>query len=212
MHYYLALLPSFSVLLACFLYLVQEWWGRAASRRVSPVIKAGGMAVAVLIGSVTVGRIAYRDLVRTEAALIAPRPNTLEPVMSYLDRTILPGDELLIWGAEAGANFATGHDAPTRFVYQYPLFMPGYTSEELVAKFFGEVAGNPPPVIIDAAVTAHGGIPTFESVWNGEWRGEAHDSVLEPAVVAGLREWANWVRENYIEDGTIGDWTMYLKK
>jgi hypothetical protein len=211
MYYYLALLPTFSVLLASLLYLVQEGWRLVVRRPAQGVLSAGGVAIAVLIGSLTVGRIAYRDIVRTGVALAAPRPNTLEPVMNYLDRTTAPDDAVLIWGAEAGANFVSGHDAPTRFVHQYFLFMPGYVTEEMISEFSREVVDNPPQVIIDAAVTAPGGIPTLQSMWSGEWRGEAHDTVLEPAVVERLREWADWVRDNYTEDGTIGEWTMYVR-
>ena len=211
MYYYLALLPTFSVLLASLLYVVQEGWGLVVSRPAQGVLSAGGVAIAVLIGSLTVGRIAYRDIVRTGVALAAPRPNTLEPVMNYLDRTTAPDDTVLIWGAEAGANFVSGHDAPTRFVHQYFLFMPGFVTEEMIGGFSREVLDNPPAVIIDAVVTAPGGIPTLQSMWSGEWRGEAHDTVLEPAVVERLREWADWVRDNYTEDGTIGEWTMYVR-
>lgn len=212
MHYYLALLPCFSVLLAGFLYLVQEWFDRAAGRWGAPQFKAAGVVLAVVFGTFSTGRIAFRDLVRTQAALETPRANTLEPVISYLDRMVQPSDKILIWGAEAGANFVTGHDAPTRFVYQYPLFMPGYTTRSLISTLLEEVAAKPPPVIIDAAVIAQGGIPSFKSVWTGEWRGEAHDAILEPGVVEGVREWADWVRNNYVEDVTIGDWTMYVKR
>jgi len=211
MYYYLALLPTFSVLLASLLYLVQEGWGRVVHRPGRGVLSAGGVAIAVLIGSLTIGRIAYRDIVRTGVALAAPRPNTLEPVMNYLDRTTVPNDTVLIWGAEAGVNFVSGHDAPTRFVHQYFLFMPGFVTEEMVREFSREVVEDPPQVIIDAVVTAPGGFPTLQSMWSGEWRGKAHDTVLEPAVVERLREWADWVRDNYAEDGTIGEWTLYVR-
>jgi len=211
MYYYLALLPTFSVLLASLLFLVEEGWKWVVRRPAQAVLSAGGVAIAVLIGSLTIGRIAYRDILRTGAALAGPRPNTIEPVMNYLDRATAPGDTVLVWGAEAGVNFVSGHDAPTRYVHQYFLFMPGYVTEGMVSEFFREVVDNPPPVIIDAVVTAPGGFPTLQSMWSGEWRGEAHDTALEPAVVERLREWADWVRDNYTEDGTIGEWTMYVK-
>jgi hypothetical protein len=211
MYYYLVLLPTFSVLLASLLYLVQEGWRQMVRPPAQGVLAAGGVAIAVLIGSLSVGRIAYRDVVRTGAALAAPRLDTLEPVMNYLDRTTAPNDALLIWGAEAGANFVSGHDAPTRFVHQYFLFMPGFVTPEMISEFSGEVVGHPPRVIIDAAVTVPGGIPTLQSIWSGEWRGEAHDVLLEPAVVERWREWADWVRDNYREDGTIGEWKLYIR-
>ncbi len=191
---------------------VQELSDRAAERWGAPQLKVAGVFLAVVLGTATAGRIAFRDLVRTGVALESPRPNTLGPVISYLDRTIEPSDKILIWGAEAGANFVTGHDAPTRFVYQYPLFMPGYTTRALIVTFLREVAADPPPVIIDASVDAQGGIPPFMSVWTGKWRGEAHDAILEPDVVEGVLQWTDWVRDNYVEDVTIGNWTMYVKR
>ncbi len=211
MYYYLALLPTFSVLLAGLLHLVQEGWGRLVRPPASAVLAAGGAVIAVLIGTLTVGRIAYRDAVRTGMALAAPRPDTLEPVMSYLDRNAAPGDTLLIWGAEAGVNFVSGHDAPTRYAHQYFLFMPGYVTADMISEFSQEVAENPPPVIIDASATVPGGIPTLQNMWSGEWRGEVHGTQLDPAVVEGWRAWADWVQGHYTEDGTLGEWTVYVR-
>jgi hypothetical protein len=35
-------------------------------------------------------------------------------------------DHILVWGAETSIHFVSGRPSPTRFVYQYPLYTPGY--------------------------------------------------------------------------------------
>jgi hypothetical protein len=58
-------------------------------------------------------------------------------------------DPLLFWGAETAYNFLLKRPAPTRFVYQYPLWNVHYVKPEMVAAFTRDLIRNPPVLIID---------------------------------------------------------------
>lgn len=59
-------------------------------------------------------------------------------------------DSILIWGAETAVNFYTKRTSPTRYVYQYPLTSPGYTSRTQVIEFLSDLKENSPELIIDS--------------------------------------------------------------
>ncbi len=65
---------------------------------------------------------------------------------------------LLFWGAQTSINYMTGVDAPTRFVYLYPLMYPDYAAPDLVRQFTLQVSASL-PVIVDASAGDAGIIP-----------------------------------------------------
>ena len=59
-------------------------------------------------------------------------------------------DPVLIWGAETMINFYTKRTSPTRYVYQYGLVAPGYTTEEKVVEFLDDLLKTQPVVLVDS--------------------------------------------------------------
>jgi len=62
------------------------------------------------------------------------------------------GDRVLVWGNEVWINFFSRRTAPTKYAYQYPLFMPGYTDGEKVRAFLRELETRPPALIVEPTV------------------------------------------------------------
>ncbi len=58
-------------------------------------------------------------------------------------------DSILMWGAESDINFETRRASPSKFVYQYPLYMNGFTDKQLIENFLTEIIQNRPALIID---------------------------------------------------------------
>jgi len=73
-----------------------------------------------------------------------------EGVIKYVSANSEPDDTLLTWGAETMINFYTKRVAPTRYVYQYPLVTPGYTTEAMVLEFLDDLLTRPPTMLIDS--------------------------------------------------------------
>ncbi len=76
---------------------------------------------------------------------------TYELVNDYISRTTRPGDTVLVWGALPVFNVLSSRHAPTRYIYQYPLYTPGYQRAELVTQFITDLNARRPVLIIDAS-------------------------------------------------------------
>ncbi|WP_177225906.1 ArnT family glycosyltransferase [Arsenicibacter rosenii] len=79
------------------------------------------------------------------------REQMAEAILQYT----APEEYFLEWGIPDGMNFLTDRKAPTRFIYQWALDTPGYTSPALVDLFVDEVMRNPPVIIMDSSLSEH---------------------------------------------------------
>jgi len=70
-------------------------------------------------------------------------------IVARIQSMTKPGDTVLVWGAESAINYFSGRASPTRYVYQYPLYTNGYTSEEIILEFLDSIIKNRPKLIID---------------------------------------------------------------
>lgn len=70
-------------------------------------------------------------------------------VARFVAETTEPDEMVLFWGAETTSNFVAQRRSPTRFVYQNPLYIQGYTNEKLIEEFLQDILRNQPRYIID---------------------------------------------------------------
>ena len=73
-------------------------------------------------------------------------------IVNYVADQTEPGDKVLVWGNDLWINFDAGRESPTRYGYQYPLFMTGYTDREKVAEFLTDLKNDPPKLIVEPVV------------------------------------------------------------
>jgi hypothetical protein len=144
--------------------------------------------------------------------LIATRNDSrvaaLEQAAAYVDGHTTSGDAVLLWGATAGVNFATGRPSPTRYVYQYPFLIPGYQRPSMIAEFVDDLRRNKPALIIDAArETGSGGTPPLGSEERRAWQGANGPS----PIVESMNPVFALVSEDYTLVGTTGPqgWPVY---
>jgi hypothetical protein len=161
-HYYITWLPVFALVMAFSLYKL----GAGARRRdpAAPEERAAWAMVYVLAAGLVLvvgGGLALRG--SSEAG--AP---TRAAAVTYLAHDSAPGEPVLLWGAEAGVNFVAGHPAPTRFVYQYPLFTQGYGTPAIVDEFVRDLAAHPPRWIFDTSPT-DGFVPPLDAPARAAW-------------------------------------------
>ncbi len=151
-HYYLAWLPALAILCA---YFIAQLWNRIESQPgEGSTLSADLMAVLLAIGIVAAPVI-------TIAYHIYNRPSTntdFAEVIDVVDQQTSKDDTLLVWGAEAEINYLTGVPSPTRYVYQFPLFLPQYESAAHFGEFLSDLEKNPPKLIADISSDS-GGVP-----------------------------------------------------
>lgn len=113
-------------------------------------------------------------------------------LIEYVQIVTAPDDLVLLWGAQAEVNFFAKRKSPTRFVYQYPLYIQGYTSEEKILEFLESVVETKPILIIDTK-------NPFTPLYDFPIRTRNIDTHLE------------WLKSNYQIVKAIDTWVIYKR-
>jgi hypothetical protein len=72
----------------------------------------------------------------------------INPIVDYVTVNTEPGERVLVWGNDVWINYLADRQSPTRYIYQYPLFMPGYTDGKKVSEFLEDIRTDPPSLIV----------------------------------------------------------------
>ena len=142
LHYYLTPLPVMSILagtLAYTLPILIEKIPKLDAQKIQRWVP-GIVLAAVLAGQIGQGTY-YPSYVR------ALRDNDYAPVIEYVSKNTQEGDQVLFIGAESVVNFLSRREAPTRYVYQYPLALLG--RRPMFEEYFHQILENKPVLIID---------------------------------------------------------------
>jgi len=73
-------------------------------------------------------------------------------VARYVNANTTDRDTVLVWGNDVWINFLSDRQAPTKYAYQYPLFLEGYTSDAKVETFLTQLQSHPPVFIVEPLV------------------------------------------------------------
>ena len=142
LHYYLTPLPVMAILAGTLGFTVPFLIGKIpqfGSQKMQRWIP-GVVLVAALLGQI--GQVTYYpSYVRVLS------DNDYAPVIDYVSRNTKEGDQVLLIGAESVVNFLARRQAPTRYVYQYPLALLG--RRPMFEEYFKQILENKPVLIID---------------------------------------------------------------
>jgi hypothetical protein len=142
LHYYLTPLPVMAILAGTLAYTVPFLVGKIPqidSQKVQRWVP-GVVLAAILLGQI--GQVTYYpSYVRVLS------DNDYFPVIDYVSKNTREGDQVLLIGAESIVNFLSRREAPTRYVYQYPLALLG--RRPMFEEYFNQILENKPVLIID---------------------------------------------------------------
>jgi hypothetical protein len=144
--------------------------------------------VIVMLGQIGQVR-SYPDYVR------GLRDNDYTPVIEYILENTRATDQVLIIGAESVVNFLARREAPTRYVYQYPLALLG--RRPMFEEYFDQILSNPPTLIIDT-----------------RGRTRLDEKLYTPLQKRSqiVREGVKYLGENYEQVAQFGEWFVYKIK
>jgi hypothetical protein len=179
-HYYVTLLPVFSIFSALAVHTLLLG---VTHIRQGKAIQAAFIVALLGIFSLTQLR-HYRNTFTTYGRVGHP------DVIAYVERNTSNDDTVLLWGAETAVNFFTERRSPTKYVYQYPLYTEGYTNDQRVEAFLEDILKNKPRLIIDAQDAT---MPFLSF----------------PTSSPRSRNLASQVRDSYETSGTINSWIIY---
>jgi hypothetical protein len=187
LHYYLTPLPIIAVLSGILVYVLSMILNKFES--LSPLGIKNWIAVLALIGVLFLqgGQIQnYPDYVVNVA------DNSYSQIIGYVTDHTNPDDKVLILGAESVVNFMARREAPTRYVYQYPLQLLG--SRGMFEEYFQQILKNKPVLIIDA--------PGSNKLDDNLYKSLQLRSVV-------VQNGVQYLLQNYRRVATFGDWVVY---
>lgn len=213
-HYFMALLPSLTLLIAFLIHSISNLFDPLLGRTFR-----WAWLVVILIAVFWPG-------IYETADRIGPRGDRqLEAVIRYVEEHTAPEDYVLQWGIVPQINLLTGRDAPSRYFFPDPLFVNGYSGREQTEELLGDLQENPPVLIVDQ------GIPRLPLLMPSA--GETCAAVKDPQkyidfsaywkerviydmpdMPEGMDAVYYWVCQNYIPVGPVGElgWQVYRLK
>jgi len=126
-------------------------------------------------------------------------------VVQYIEDVTEPGDTVLVWGNYVWINFLADRASPTQYSYQFPLFMPGYATENRVLNFLAGLQSAPPILIVEPQVDTAEMLPL-----NPELRAAA--TLAQVEMPAGMPLVFEYVNENYCIVKEFHDTIIYRLK
>jgi hypothetical protein len=179
-HYYSVMAPGLAMSAALGLLLLRSVAQGAApgTVRLLKPISTLGLCVVIAAGAYLTSQ---RQTRRSRLALT-----------DYLTSHSGPDDPVLLWGGETVYNFLSARASPTRFVYQYPLYEPGYATTGMHQEFLDDLTRRPPRLIVDTNE------PTMLFL---------HLPLAPPAMQRRLDS----VRAAYRQVAVVDGWTVYAR-
>ncbi len=205
-HYYIAWLPILALLAGWFAHALSTGvprdpisvfkLGRVAPSRVWVV------ALALAMSSIPAQKLLFQVVGKGDS-----RDSTRSQVVRYIKDATNEDDYVLMWGYESAINFASHRVSPTRFVHQYPLYLRGYQTTEMIREFLRHIMANNPTVIIDSS-PGNEVVPPIDSVQRQKWL-SGSDSY---AVLPEMDEVFDYISSNYELGGVVGpgQWPVYV--
>jgi len=205
--YFLGCLPTLGVLAAIAASAVRPALERASGglRLPARTVVLGTFAVVAVLSASAIPTLATfrRGLGPNEQERTRPVATT------YVVEHTASTDHVLFWGGEGGLNFTTGRRAPTRYAYQYALYMRNYQSPAKVDELLAALQRDPPALIVDAS-PATIDVPPLDRAAREGW------TLLEPkyAILPEMDRLFSWIETNYVRVDEVGymRWPIYAPR
>ena len=126
----------------------------------------------------------------------------------YVINHTRPDDYVLVWGSEASVHFLARRRTPGRFLYQYPLYMIGYSKPVLIDELLTDIATYKPKLIIDSQNCESPLTPSFAKRCDESGRMQRY-GISYPPDISRINE---YIASNYELAGSIGpqEWPVYI--
>jgi hypothetical protein len=205
--YFLGCLPTLGVLAAIAASAVRPALERVSARLRTPartIVVGTFVLVAVLSAS------AIPTLAEFRRGLGPNDQERTRPVATtYVVEHTASADHVLFWGGEGGLNFTTDRRAPTRYAYQYALYMRNYQSPAKVDELLTALQRDPPALIVDAS-PATLDVPPLDRAAREAW------TLREPKyeILPEMDRLFAWIDAHYVRVDEVGflRWPIYAPR
>ena len=189
LHYYLTPLPVMAILAGALAYTIPflvETLRRESSLNIQR------WAPGVVLAAILLGQ--YGQVTYYPSYVQVLSDNDYAPVIDYVAKNTKPDEQVLLIGAESVVNFLAQREAPTRYVYQYPLATLG--RRPMFEEYFDQILNNKPILIIDT-----------------RGRDRLEDKLYTPMQKRSqiVREGVQELAANYQPVARFDDWVVYRR-
>ena len=187
LHYYLTPLPVMAILTGVLVYTVPFLIGKIPGMPSQTIQRwVPGIVLAIVVLGQFEQIKVYPEHVREL------NENNYAPVVDYIVKNTNEDDKVLIIGAESVVNFLARREAPTRYVYQYPLALLG--RRIMFEEYFNQILENKPTLIIDT-----------------RGRARLDEKLYVPLQKRSqvVRDGVKYLGENYEQVAQFGEWFVY---
>jgi|LFRM01.1.fsa_nt_gb hypothetical protein len=206
-HYYMTLLPVLSILFATLIWYIFKCFKSEYKIKLMNYCLDG---VKILVIVILLPMVLYFFITTSfsVAGNIYSQNHDEHEIVSYIKENSLVSDTVLFWGAETSLNVMSNRNAPTRYVYQYPLFTHGYAKQSMMDEFLQDLKSTPPKYIIDTSSTNSIVIPINQSK-RIEW------SPSNPNYVSNINfeDYFSFIEDYYYPLNNVSNechWTVYV--
>jgi hypothetical protein len=187
LHYYLTPLLVMAILAGVLLHTIPVLAERTLPVRSENIHRwvPGLVLIVILLGQY--GQLEYYpEYVRVLS------DNDYAPVIEYVAKNTGKDDKVLLIGAESVVNFLARREAPTRYVYQYPLALLG--RRPMFEEYFHQILNNKPALIVDT-----------------RGRDRLDEKLYTPLQKRSqiVREGVQYLAANYQQVARFEDWSVY---
>ena len=187
LHYYLTPLPVMAILAGTLAYTI-PFLVTKIPLLASPSLQKwipGIVLAAVLLGQ-------WSQVTYYPSYVRVLRDNDYVGVIDYISEHTNENDQVLLIGAESVVNYLARREAPTRYVYQYPLATLG--RRPMFEEYFNQILANKPTLIVDT-----------------RGRERLDDRLYTPMQKRSqiVRDGVQYLGANYEQVAQFDDWFVY---
>ena len=203
-HYYMAWLPMFAVLTTWF----ASHYLATSTPKPQAVVEPRRVSSATVSLAALLIAMAFLPTATLVTGIVNANKGdqTRAQAVEFITESTTESDYVLMWGHEAAINFAARRLSPTRFAYQYPLYMRGYQRPDIVDEFLQGIVVNRPVLIIDTS-PSNPVVPPIDAVQRQQWASASRSYQPLPEMDIVF----DYIGSEYRFTGTVGEsqWPVY---
>jgi hypothetical protein len=201
-HYFILWVPYLAWLIGCALLLIPIFIQEQIDRIPSYVLPAALFAGLIVLNSQTIQTLS-RQFNRVAFGRGERHTEVINPIVDYVAVNTEPGEKVLVWGNEVWINFLADRRSPTRYTYQYPLFMPGYTHGNKVLELLEDLRTDPPSLIVSTQKVDYRDMLSLETLL------DLQGDVTRNGLAVEYEALIEFIKVNYCVQDTIREAAIY---
>jgi hypothetical protein len=209
-HYYMLLIPSFTIGLAWaiggLVSLAARLTPLARMRWLTPnVVATAALSLLLLITFPVKTLVHPNGLIALTGG--SPIPLVDGATVQAIERVCQPNQPIYVWGSEPEIYVESGHPSSSRYIYITPLQMPGYDNGRRMAQLISDLEANPPCTVIDAS-NGYPLAPPLDDTERANWHVPADNRV----AFLGLDPLYEYINSHFIYEESAGAYRILVPR